>query len=58
MMFILSMALLCATLALFPLLVRIGFVVGLLLTCFTYIWLAAVTGMALALWLLSRARAG
>lgn len=55
MVLVLSMILLCATLALFPLLVRIGLIVGLLLACVIYVWLAVATAMALAVWLVSKA---
>ena len=56
-MLIMGVILLCALLALFPLLIRIAIIVGLLMACIVYVWLAAATVMAFAVWLLRRMRA-
>ena len=56
-MLIMGVILLCALLALFPLLIRIAIIVGLLMACIVYVWLAGATVLAFALWLLRRARA-
>lgn len=56
-MFLLALILLCALLALFPLLIRIALLIGLLMACVAYAWLAGATVMAFAVWLLRRGRA-
>ena len=53
-MFLLALIMLCA---LFPLLIRIALLIGLLMACVAYAWLAGATVMAFAVWLLRRARA-
>ena len=56
-MMLLAVVMSCALLALFPLLIRIAIMVGLLMACIVYVWLAGATVLAFALWLLRRARA-
>lgn len=56
-MILLALIMLCALLVLFPLLIRIALLVGLLMACVAYVWLAGATTMAFAVWLLRRARA-
>ena len=56
-MMLLAVIMSCALLALFPLLIRIAIIVGLLMACIVYVWLAAATVMAFAVWLLRRMRA-
>lgn len=55
-MILLAVIMLCAFLALFPLIIRIALIVGLLMACIVYVWFAGATVMAFAVWLLRRAR--
>ena len=56
-MMLLAVVMSCALLALFPMLIRIALIIGLLMACVVYIWLAGATVTAFAIWLLRRARA-